>query len=140
MHPPFSQNFEEQFSVVLKEQPAVFSFTFGLPDQKFLEECRKRGILTFGTATTLEESLALQEIGVDAVVGQGAEAGAQRGTFSSERVDVLYRARRSYSNLDQQASYPGDRRRRHHEWTWDCGSSRSWGTGRAVGDRIPCMR
>jgi nitronate monooxygenase len=44
----------------------VFSFTFGLPDQKVLEECGKRDILTFGTATTPEEGLVLQEIGVDA--------------------------------------------------------------------------
>jgi nitronate monooxygenase len=87
--PPFSQKFEDQFAVVIKEQPAVFSFTFGLPNQKFLEECRNRGILTFGTATTLEEGLALQERGVDAVVGQGAEAGAQRGTFSSEQGDLF---------------------------------------------------
>jgi nitronate monooxygenase len=89
VRPPFSQKFEHQFAVVLEERPAVFSFTFGLPDQKFLEECRKRGILTFGTATTPEEGLALQEIGVDAVVGQGAEAGAQRGTFSSEPGDLF---------------------------------------------------
>jgi nitronate monooxygenase len=89
VEPPFSQSFEEQFSVVMNERPAVFSFTFGVPDQKFLAECRKRGILMFGTATTPEEGLALQESGVDAVVGQGAEAGAQRGTFSSEGGDLF---------------------------------------------------
>jgi nitronate monooxygenase len=89
LRPPFSPNFEEQFSVVLKERPAVFSFTFGRLDQRFLEECRKRGILTFGTATTLEDALALQETGVDAVVAQGAEAGAHRGTFSPEKEDPL---------------------------------------------------
>jgi nitronate monooxygenase len=89
VEPPFSQKFEHQFAVVIKEQPAVFSFTFGVPDEKFLEECRKYGILTFGTATTSEEGLALQERGVDAVVGQGAEAGAQRGTFSSEQGDLF---------------------------------------------------
>lgn len=89
VHAPFSQNFEDQFSVVLKERPAVFSFTLGLLDRRFPEECRKRTILTFGTATTLEEGLALEEIGVDAVVAQGAEAGAHRGTFSSEREDLL---------------------------------------------------
>jgi nitronate monooxygenase len=71
----------------MNERPAVFSFTFGVPDQKFLAECRKGGILMFGTATTPEEGLALQESGVDAVVAQGAEAGAQRGTFSTEGRD-----------------------------------------------------
>jgi nitronate monooxygenase len=72
---------------VIEERPAVFSFTFGLPDPAALRECREHGILTIGTATTPEEGLALQEAGVDGVVAQGAEAGAQRGTFSAERED-----------------------------------------------------
>jgi nitronate monooxygenase len=85
--PPFGQKFEDQFSVVLRERPAVFSFTFGIPDREVLKECRERGILTIGTATTLEEASALEDAKVDAVVAQGAEAGAQRGTFSAERPD-----------------------------------------------------
>ena len=89
VEPPFSQKFEEQFAVILQERPAVFSFTFGVPGQKCLEECRKLGILTFGTATTPEEGLILEQSGVDVVVGQGAEAGAQRGTFSSEQADLF---------------------------------------------------
>jgi len=87
--PPFSQNFADQFAVLLKEQPAAFSFTFGLLERNLLEECRKRDILIFGTATTVQEGLTLEEIGVDAVVAQGAEAGAQRGTFSSQRQDLF---------------------------------------------------
>lgn len=89
VQPPFSQKFEDQFAVVRTEKPAVFSFTFGLPGPSVLEECRKCRILTFGTATTLDEAVALQEAGVDAVVAQGAEAGAQRGTFSAEKEDVF---------------------------------------------------
>jgi len=85
--PPFSQEFAAQVSVVLSERPAVFSFTFGLPDRHVLEQCRNNSILTFGTATTLDEALALQEAGVDAVVAQGAEAGAQRGSFSPQEPD-----------------------------------------------------
>jgi nitronate monooxygenase len=87
--PPFSQNFADQFAVLLKEQPAVFSFTFGPLDRKMLQECHKRDILTVGTATTVQEGLTLEEIGVDAVVAQGAEAGAQRGTFSSQGQDLF---------------------------------------------------
>ena len=34
-----------------------------------------------GTATTVEEAAALERGGVDAVVAQGSEAGAHRGTF-----------------------------------------------------------
>jgi nitronate monooxygenase len=89
LKPPYCPNFEEQFAVVLNERPAVFSFTFGLIDRRLLAECRKRDILTIGSATTLEEALALEENGVDAVVAQGAEAGAHRATFSPTRDDPL---------------------------------------------------
>ena len=89
LRPPFSHNFEDQFAVILRERPAVFSFTFGLPNDRFLEQCRKLGILVFGTATTPDEGLALEEAGVDAVVAQGAEAGAQRGTFSVQKEDLF---------------------------------------------------
>lgn len=90
VQPPFSQNFAEQFAVILREQPAVFSFTFGLLEQSLLEECRNRDIMTFGTATTLEEAMALEASGVDAVVAQGAEAGAHRATFHSQKEDLLF--------------------------------------------------
>jgi len=89
IHPPYIPDFEEQFSVILKERPSVFSFTFGPVDRELIRQCRKLGVLTFGTVTTLEEGLALQETGVDAVVAQGAEAGAQRGTFSPDQEDRL---------------------------------------------------
>jgi nitronate monooxygenase len=89
VQPPFSQKFEDQFAVVCSEKPAVFSFTFGLPDRSVLEACRKCGILTFGTATTVDEAITLEEAGVDAAVAQGAEAGAQRGTFSAEKEDLF---------------------------------------------------
>jgi nitronate monooxygenase len=36
---------------------------------------------TMGTATTVEEAVALEQAGVGAVVAQGAEAGGHRGTF-----------------------------------------------------------
>jgi len=34
-----------------------------------------------GTATTVEEAVALEKSGVDAIVTQGSEAGGHRGTF-----------------------------------------------------------
>ena len=89
LRPPFMPDFEQQFAVILSERPAVFSFTFGLLDEGLLQECRRRRILTVGTGTTLDEGMALEKIGVDAVVAQGAEAGAHRGTFSAEQEDLL---------------------------------------------------
>lgn len=70
-----------QIEAVLEARPAVFSFTFGIPAPEILARCRRLGVLTVGTATTLAEGLALQAAGVDAVCAQGSEAGAHRGTF-----------------------------------------------------------
>jgi nitronate monooxygenase len=80
--PPFAENFDDQFAVVLRERPAAFSFTFGLLDSDKVRACRERGILTIGTATTLEEGIAVEKSGVDAVVAQGTEAGGHRGIFT----------------------------------------------------------
>ena len=74
--------FPEQLEVVLEERPAAFSFTFGIPDGDSLRRLNAAGILVLGTATTVEEGRLLEQAGVDAIVAQGAEAGAHRGTFA----------------------------------------------------------
>jgi nitronate monooxygenase len=74
--------FREQFEAVLEARPAVFSFTFGIPGGDLFSLLRSRGIAILGTATTAGEARLLVEAGVDAVVAQGAEAGAHRGTFA----------------------------------------------------------
>jgi nitronate monooxygenase len=80
--PPNPHNpFEDQLAAVIETRPAVFSFTFGIPAGDALARMRKAGILTSGTATTVQEAKALAEAGVDNVVCQGEEAGAHRGTF-----------------------------------------------------------
>lgn len=84
VRPPFTENFDDQFAAVLRERPDVLSFTFGLLPPRYLAACREAGILTIGTATTVEEGIAVEESGVDAVVAQGTEAGGHRGIFSTE--------------------------------------------------------
>ena len=73
--------FPSQFEAVLEARPAIFSFTFGIPSPEAMKRLEDRGIPAIGTATTLEEARALEKAGVAAVVAQGAEAGAHRGTF-----------------------------------------------------------
>jgi nitronate monooxygenase len=75
--------FPAQFEAVLAARVPVFSFTFGIPPQKILSRLRKQGALILGTATTVDEACRLAEAGVDAVVAQGSEAGAHRGTFAT---------------------------------------------------------
>jgi nitronate monooxygenase len=82
--PPLERNpFPKQLEAVLEERPAVFSFTFGIPDADALRRLRSRGIAIIGTATTVNEARLLKDAGVDAVVAQGSEAGAHRGTFAA---------------------------------------------------------
>ncbi|HXM66073.1 MAG TPA: nitronate monooxygenase [Candidatus Acidoferrum sp.] len=82
MPPQPRDTFAEQFEAVLEARPEVFSFTFGALDSLAISKLRSRGIAILGTATTVEEAELLAESGVDAIVAQGAEAGAHRGTFS----------------------------------------------------------
>ena len=73
--------FEGQMRAVLECGARVFSFTFGIAPPDAIAAAKSRGMFVMGTATTVEEALALEAAGVDAVVAQGSEAGAHRGTF-----------------------------------------------------------
>ncbi|HTD38243.1 MAG TPA: nitronate monooxygenase [Candidatus Limnocylindrales bacterium] len=70
-----------QIDAILEARPAVFTFTFGIPDARTLRRFRDAGIFTIGTATTVDEARALKDAGVDGIFAQGSEAGAHRGTF-----------------------------------------------------------
>ena len=79
---PKPDPFPDQLEAVLDAQPHIFSFTFGIPDPDSMARLKQRGILILGTATTAAEARLLADAGVDAVVAQGAESGAHRGTFA----------------------------------------------------------
>ncbi|HUZ33978.1 MAG TPA: nitronate monooxygenase [Xanthobacteraceae bacterium] len=82
--PPLAENpFAAQLEVVLEERPPVFSFTFGVPSAAQMAALKQRDIIVIGTATTAAEARVLAQLGVDAIVAQGAEAGAHRGTFAA---------------------------------------------------------
>src|SRR5205085_6581614 len=81
--------FDDQLAAVLRCAPHVFSFTFGVPTREQLAAVRARGIAIVGTATTVEEARVLDELGVDAICAQGAEAGGHRGTFLGAFEDAL---------------------------------------------------
>lgn len=74
--------FDEQLAVALDSGAAVFSFTFGMLPATAIAAIKGRGMFLIGTATTVEEAVALAQAGVDAVVTQGSEAGGHRGTFA----------------------------------------------------------
>src|SRR5258705_2328051 len=87
---PYSRmRFEDQARILLDERVPVCSFIYGIPPREILEECRAKRIVTIGTATTPEESAALQDAGVDAIVASRFEAGGHRGSFLRAAEDSL---------------------------------------------------
>ena len=76
-------DFDEQLAATLDGGATVFSFTFGLLPSNVIATLQRRGLFVLGTATTVDEAVALEQTGVDAIVAQGSEAGAHRGTFGS---------------------------------------------------------
>src|ERR1700749_5174527 len=81
--------FEDQVRVLLDERVFVLSFIYGVPPREILEECRAKGIVTIGAATTPDEAAALQDAGVDAIAASGFEAGGHRGSFLRPAEDSL---------------------------------------------------
>jgi nitronate monooxygenase len=73
--------FERQVEAVLAARPPVLSFVMGVPDVAILQALKARGIKTIGTATTVEEAVAIADAGADAVVASGSDAGGHRGSF-----------------------------------------------------------
>ncbi|HEV7520427.1 MAG TPA: DUF561 domain-containing protein [Candidatus Angelobacter sp.] len=83
------EDFDEQVDAVCKAAPPIVSFTFGLLPPKATDRLKAQGTYLMGTATTVEEARQLERAGVDAVIAQGSEAGAHRGTFAVPAEEAL---------------------------------------------------
>jgi nitronate monooxygenase len=81
--------FEDQARVILDANVPAFSFICGIPPREILDEAKRKGIVTIGTATTRDEAVALEQAGVDIVVASGFEAGGHRGSFLRPAQDSL---------------------------------------------------
>jgi nitronate monooxygenase len=77
----FAQPFERQLEAALDAAPPVLSFIMGVPPAEGVREAKARGIVVVGTATTVDEAVALEEAGVDVVVASGSDGGGHRGAF-----------------------------------------------------------
>ncbi|MET9515167.1 nitronate monooxygenase [Streptomyces sp. NPDC002994] len=74
-------DFGAQVDALLAAGPPVISFVMGIPPRRVIDEARRRGTAVIGTATTVDEAVALERAGVDAVVASGSDAGGHRGAF-----------------------------------------------------------
>ncbi|GAB3760522.1 NAD(P)H-dependent flavin oxidoreductase [Spirosoma pomorum] len=77
-------SYRDQIDVLLHEQIPIVSFTFGLLEPDLVYQFKRRGTTLIGTATSVQEAVLLEGIGVDAVVAQGTEAGGHRGSFLAD--------------------------------------------------------
>lgn len=75
------EDFDAQFDTLVELRPPVSSFTFGILTPAQVQRLKAVGSDVIGTATTVEEAVAWQDVGADAVVVSGMEAGGHRGTF-----------------------------------------------------------
>lgn len=79
---PAARDFDAQLDAALEGGASVFSFTFGMLPTAARQKVKTRGLMLAGTATTVDEAIALERAGIDSVVAQGSEAGGHRGTFA----------------------------------------------------------
>ncbi|MDI6104934.1 nitronate monooxygenase [Actinoplanes sp. NEAU-A12] len=73
--------FDDQIDALLAAAPPVISFVMGVPPARVVAEARRRGIVTLGTATTVDEAVAIEAAGLDVVIASGSDAGGHRGAF-----------------------------------------------------------
>jgi len=76
--------FADQLAAALDSGAAMFSFTFGIISAEAIAAVKQRGMLLAGTATTVDEAIALEKSGVDVVIAEGSEADGHRGSFLAD--------------------------------------------------------
>lgn len=85
--PRQAPDFAAQCEAMLAAQPTVVSSIMGLFPPEYVSRLAERGIAWFACATTLDDALAAEDAGADAVVAQGMEAGGHRGTFDPDAAE-----------------------------------------------------
>jgi len=76
-----------QCAAMLDAAPTAVSSIMGLFDADYVTRLHERGIAWFATAITLDDALAAQEAGADAVIAQGMEAGGHRGVVDPDTAE-----------------------------------------------------
>ncbi|MDD3445258.1 MAG: nitronate monooxygenase, partial [Zavarzinia sp.] len=78
---PAHPDFAGQLAALRRLRPEMASFVFACPDPAMVAALKAEGMVVVGAATHPAEAEAVAAAGVDAIVAQGAEAGAHRATF-----------------------------------------------------------
>jgi nitronate monooxygenase len=81
-------DFAVQSEAMLQAGPLVISSIMGLYPAEFVARMKAIGVRWFATVTTVQEAVAAEAAGADAVVAQGMEAGGHRGTFDPAKAEA----------------------------------------------------
>lgn len=81
----WAPDFDENFAAVLEAAPAAVSTVFGPLQADEVAALKARDIAVVGTVTNVAEALAWRDLGADALVAQGAEAGGHRGGWLGDQ-------------------------------------------------------
>jgi nitronate monooxygenase len=73
--------FTEKIGLLTTDPVAVVSFTFGAPPRESVEALQAVGSEVWLTVTSVAEAVIAAELGADALIVQGVEAGGHRGVF-----------------------------------------------------------
>jgi nitronate monooxygenase len=74
-------HFEAKCEVLLADPVPIVSFTFGCPSTELVDRLQSVDSEVWVTVTNVEEAQAAAEVGADALVAQGMEAGGHRASF-----------------------------------------------------------
>jgi nitronate monooxygenase len=79
---------EDYCDAVIRIAPKIAHFHFGMPKPELVQRLKDAGIVVLATGTTVAECKRVVELGAEAVVAQGFEAGGHRGIFLSGDTDI----------------------------------------------------
>jgi nitronate monooxygenase len=100
------EDFGAQFETLIALRPAGASFTFDILTASQVERLHDAGIAVIGTVTTVEEALAWEVAGADAVVASGIESGGHRGTFIGPQEAATLTGRQLWPQVAQAVKIP----------------------------------
>lgn len=100
------QDFAAQFDTLIALKPAAASFTFDILTPVQVERLHDAGIVVIGTVTTVDEALAWQTAGADAVIASGIESGGHRGTFIGRQEDATLSGKELWPQVAEAVKIP----------------------------------
>ncbi|WP_126339584.1 NAD(P)H-dependent flavin oxidoreductase [Legionella spiritensis] len=83
------EDIDSWISLLIRERVSAVSFTFGSLTSSQIKELKRHNIVVMGTATHVAEAFHLKQVGCDAIIAQGYEAGGHQGTFLHHKSNPL---------------------------------------------------